>query len=49
MLNFIKDYWTVLMFLIGISGTLLTFIYYCIIKGEISFLVEKIENDNVDI
>lgn len=46
-LNFIKDYWTILMFLIGISGTLLAFIYYmieatkCSLRNDILAIYDK--------
>ena len=46
-LNFIKDYWTILVFLIGIIGTLLTFIFYmieamkCSLRNDILTIYDK--------
>ena len=46
-LNFIKEYWTILMFLIGIFGTLLVFIYYmieatkCSLRNDILAIYDK--------
>ena len=46
-LNFIKDYWTILVFLVGIFGTLLTFIFYmieatkCSLRNDILTIYDK--------
>lgn len=46
-LNFIKDYWTILVFLVGFFGTLLTFIFYmieatkCSLRNDILAIYDK--------
>lgn len=46
-LNFIKDYWTIIVFLVGIFGTLLTFIFYiieatkCSLRNDILTIYDK--------
>ena len=46
-LNFIKDYWTILVFLVGLFGTLLTFIFYmieatkCSLRNDILTIYDK--------
>ena len=46
-LNFIKDYWPILVFLVGFFGTLLTFIFYmieatkCSLRNDILTIYDK--------